>query len=650
MCFSFAARHPRRDPHPLCMLVCLGLAALFAAPLHAGNQVVRIRLSGPMLEAPLPDQAFAVLFGERMTTLYDCVTKIEKAADDDEVRGVALIIEDPQLSLAQLDELNRAFQDFRGKGKHVFAFLDYAGNLSYALAATCADHITLAEYSELSIYGLSAEVSFYKGLLDKIGVTAQMVHCGDYKAALEPFTRTEPSKPFAENINWLLDGIYARWIQIMADGRKLSADQMKEFVDQAPISAEDALQGKLVDAVGSLEDYRKLLRKEFGQDVEFVKKYPRKSGFGIEIDPANPFALFTQMNTIMEELFGGAKQSDKPGIALLYIDGGITTGESQPDFFSGSGTAGSTTIRAALDAIRNDDRVKAVVIRVNSPGGSALGSDIMWKAAMALKETRPLIVSMGGVAGSGGYYVSIPGDVIFAEEGTITASIGVVGGKMVLKGLFEDKLGITSTEFNRGAHSHMFSTNRMWTEAEQAEILDWMNDVYKQFKGRILTSRGDRIKGDLDSMAGGRVYTGRQALERGLIDRIGGLRDAIKLAAEKANLSDYEVYTFPEPKGFEAALAELMGQETEDSFELTTGTTTGTTAGAPGSTPRSALAARLAALLARTPTTPLAGALQPWLRELAPQRLRSVADDLRNLLILDREHVGCLMPCVPTMH
>jgi len=598
-----------------CMVTLL--AAALPPSALAERAVLRVRLAGPVLEAPLPDAPFLVLLGEEQPqTLRELVNKLEKAAEDREISGAALIIDDPQMNLAQVEELTRALKSFRAKGKKVLCYIDYAGNLIYPLAAA-SDHITLAENSEVGILGLHAELTFYKGLLDKIGVEADMMHCGAYKSALEPFTRTEPSKELTENINWLLDGIYDRWIQLMADGRGTSPNEMKALVDRGGLTAKEALEAKLVDAVGSFEDFRKLVHKEFGKDVKIVKKYPREEGLDFEFDPSNPFAAFGQITKLMEKLFGGGEEADRPGIGLIYVEGPILVGKSEAGMFSGT-TAGSTTVRAAFQKAAEDGNIKAVVVRVSSPGGSALASDIMWKAARSVALEKPLIVSMGGVAGSGGYYVSIPGDVVFAEESTITGSIGVVGGKLVWKGLMEDKLGITTTEFQRGKFADLFSMNRKWTEAERAHVFKWMNAVYEQFKGRVMESRGDRIKGNLEDLAGGRVYTGRQALERGLVDRIGGLSDALKLAAEKAGLKDYKVYVLPKEKGIEDVFKALFGEETEDEYEV--------------SLPR--MASR----------DPLLRLLAPLLEQLAPQQLRQMAGGLYNLVILNQEHVGCWMP------
>ena len=591
------------------------LAALIAWPQSAlaAKKVLRLRLDGPVTEAPSEDAALMALFGgQQPRTLYQWTREIRSAAKDENVAGIAIIMERPQMSFAQLEEIIRALREFRDCGKKVYAFMDYATNGSYALAAA-ADHITLAEYSALDIVGLHAELSYYRGLLDKIGVQPQMLHCGDYKSAMESFMLTEPSKPARENIDWLLDGIFERWIELIAEGRGQSVDEIRAAVDAAPLHSDQALERKLVDAVASFADFKRMIHKEFGTDVEVVKSLSKKPGF--DLDMNNPFAMFE----LFGELMGGSKDEDqKPGIGLIYVEGGIMVGTNQSGPFS-SATAGSTTLRAAFDKAAEDDAIKAVVVRVNSPGGSALASDIIWKAAQRCAAEKPLIVSMGGVAGSGGYYVSLPADVIFAESSTITASIGVVGGKLIWNDLFTDKLGITTTEIDRGAHAGLMSMNRPWNEDELQWMTDWLNRVYVQFKGRVIESRGDRLKGDLEDMAGGRVFTGKQALERGLVDRIGGLNDALALAAQKVGVKDYEVYILPKQKEPMDILRELFtGESSEDEFEIETA--------------------------AAVVSNPLAAAALPLLQQLAPRQAENLRRALTNLMILDRDRVGCFMP------
>lgn len=600
-------------------LLLVGVTLLLPQAALAEKKVLRLKLDGPVLEAPDEGaELMALLGGTQSETLRGLVGKIEKASKDPDVVGIAMIIEQPQLGFAQLQELSQALREFRASGKKIFCFMDHAGNGSYALA-TVADHIMLQEYSELGIIGLHAELSFYKGMLDKMGVYADMLHCGAYKSALEPFTRTEPSPEAAENVNWLLDGIYDAWISMMSEGRKLSPDTVKALVDRAPLSAEAALEAKLVDQIGSFHEFKQLVRKEFGQDVEIVKRLDDKDG--LEIDFNNPVAIFL----VLGELMNPQEEERKPGIGLIYIDGAITMGKSETSPFGGGGNAGSTTIRAAFEQACEDDNVKALVVRVDSPGGSALASDIMWKAATRCAKEKLLIVSMGNVAGSGGYYVAIPGDQIFADEATITASIGVVGGKLVWKELWEDKLGVTTTAFDRGEHAGLWTMNQSWTEDERAWVQKYMTDVYDQFKGRIMASRGDRLKKELESIAGGRVFTGKQALELGLIDQLGGLKDAIEYTAKRAGLDDYEVYVYPEQKNpFEEMFASLTGQEPDDEWEFSLGRQAGSDA-----------------LL--TPH-PLLRAAAPLLQGLAPQQMGALGRAFERLITIETEHVGCFMP------
>jgi protease-4 len=598
----------------------VGVTMLWPQAALAQKHVLRLCFDGPVLEAPTDEMDLAVLFGQQKArTLRDWVSTIERAAADEDVDGIIMIVEEPAVGFAQVEELTRALKAFRQSGKKIYCYMDWAGNASYALAAA-ANHVTLAEHSVLGTVGLHAEATFFKGLLDKIGVEADVMHCGAYKSAVEPFTRTEPSKEAAEQINWLLDGIFERFVQLLAQERGLSVEQVKAAINAAPLDSDQVLEHKLVDAIGSFPEFKQMIHKEFGKDVEVIKKYSEKKKLDLDFgDGSNPFEPLMKLMDLFRSITEEATAPAKPGIGLIYIEGLITVGKNEPDLLFGGNTAGSTTIRAAFEQARQDESVRAVVVRVDSPGGSALASDIMWEAATRCGKEKPLIVSMGGVAGSGGYYVSIPGDTIFAEETTITGSIGVVGGKFVWKDLMEAKLGITTTEFDRGKHAGLMSMNRPWDDDERAWMTNYMNAVYGQFKDRVRESRGERIKGDLEQLAGGRVYTGRQALELGLIDQLGGLSDAIEFAAKKADLAEYEIYLLPERKEFfEKMLEALLDQETEDEWEV-----------------------RLSRPLAGDPLTEAA---LPLLRGLAPEKLRRIVNGLRNAVMLHREHVGCFMP------
>ncbi|MEW6253418.1 MAG: S49 family peptidase, partial [Planctomycetota bacterium] len=251
--------------------LALLLSVGFVAQARAEKTLLRVRLEGQVLESPSDAAGLLALFEDaQFKTLREYAQLIRSAAADRDIHGLALILDEPQLNLAQVEELTAALASFKAKNKPIYCYMDQAGNVTYPLAAA-ATHITLAENSTLDIVGLYGQMMFFKGLLDKIGVEADMLHIGAYKSALEPFTRTEPSPEAAENVNWLLDSIYERWVQLIADGRKLSPEQVKKIVDTAPLTAAEALEHKLVDAVGSFEDFQKALRKEFGQDLTTVK-------------------------------------------------------------------------------------------------------------------------------------------------------------------------------------------------------------------------------------------------------------------------------------------------------------------------------------------------------------------------------------------
>ena len=598
----------------LCITAITAIAFL-TPDARAEKRLLRLMFNAAVTEAPSASELDFLMSGDKPRTLRDWVNLIDKASKDPKIDGALMFVSSPTVGISQIEELTRAIKRFQARGKKVWCFLDHAGNGAYALASA-ADHISLTENGSLDVIGLNAQLMYFKGLFDKVGIVADMLHCGDYKSALEPYTRTEPSPEAAEQINWLLDGIYEGFVSLIAEGRGLSPSDVKNGIDNAPLDANAALKRDFIDAVATLPAFKKMVRKEYGKDVEIVTDYG-SSRPEFDLEMTNPFAMFKKIQELFSPIVKG---EEDPGIAIVYVEGAIVTGRTEQGLFGAGGTVGSSTVRAALENARTDDSIKAVVLRVNSPGGSALASDIMWDAATRCAAEKPLIVSMGNVAGSGGYYVSIPGDVIFAEKTTITGSIGVVGGKLVFKGL-TDWAGLSFTEFKRGNHADLYSTNRVWTDDERKWVQDYMVSVYEQFKGRVMESRGKRIKGDLEKLAGGRVYTGTQALELGLIDKIGGLDDAIKYAARKADLGiDYEVRVFPKPKGLAEILAQLFGESGEDVWEV--------------ASPKLTLFGN----------HPFMQHFLPILEQLAPDQAAQLLKGLHNALILNDEHVGMFMP------
>ena len=266
---------------------------------------------------------------------------------------------------------------------------------------------------------------------------------------------------------------------------------------------------------------------------------------------------------------GKKKPSGKDVIGIVYVDGPILPGKPQSSPFGGeSEGVYSTPLRKALDKIADDKDVKAVVLRVNSPGGSAVASEIILNATKGVKAKKPFVVSMGGVAGSGGYYVSMGADTIYADAATITASIGVVGGKFATTTMW-NKIGIDWDSSRRGANAALLSSDHVFTDAERKKMQSWMNDIYGVFKGHVVAARGKKLKKPIDELAAGRVFTGQQALELGLIDKIGGLEDAVRDVARQAKLKDFEVRVYPQPKNFMEVLIEDLSDGDRDPNHLT---------------------------------------------------------------------------------
>ena len=494
--------------------------------------------------------------------------KAPRARTDEHLQAVVFEIEDAALGFAQIQELRAQIEALRAADKEVWIFAETLGGGTLMLGSA-ASQLTLLPTGELSLKGMYGEASYYKNMMDKIGVEADILHCGAYKSAGEPYYRTGPSKEVEEQTNKLIDSMFEQMVDAIAKSRRLEPDRVRELIDIGSFSAKEALEAKLVDKLAYREDFLKSLKKRYGADAKITKKYGKKKG--PEIDFENPFGIFKLFSEIMK----GPKESGKPAIAVVYVEGMITGGKSESGIFGGAENAGSTTVRKAIANAADDENVKALILRVDSPGGSAIASDIICEATKRFKKSgRPFIVSMGNVAGSGGYYVSTLADTLFAEPCTITGSIGVVGGKIVTKGLW-DWIGITGHEYKRGKHADIMNTNRKFSDEERTLVSNMMNRVYDEFKSRVKEGRGSHIKGELEPLAGGRVYTGKQALAIGLVDRLGGFADAIKFTAGEAELgNDYELKIFPKPKNIMDIFAEAFGGK-EDKDEAASLKSTG---------------------------------------------------------------------------
>ncbi|RYG18622.1 hypothetical protein EON82_22405, partial [bacterium] len=451
---------------------------------------------------------------------------LKKAAADPKVKAVVVDADDAQLGLSQLQELRRRLQAVRAAGKDVWLYTDSLSN-GTALLGSAANHFTLMPEGDVSLSGIYSESMYFKGLLDKAGVIADVIHIGDFKSFGEEFYRTGPSDFAKQQTEELIGGIFDQIVAEVSDGRKMPAEKLRSLVDLGTFTAQQAKDAGLVDDLKHRTDFSAAVKAAY-EGAKFDRNYELPDLDGPEIN-----GMFDVFKLMFES--DKSKNAKTDYIAVVPFEGEISSESIAP-------------IRTQILKLLKDEHAKALVLRVDSPGGSALASEVLWEATDEWKASgRPFVVSMGGVAASGGYYISSGGDRIFAEKGTITGSIGVVGMKLVLGGAME-KLGITTHATQRGKNAGAQSMFHPFTEDEAKLVRESMLQVYDTFKKRIEAGRGTRLKGELEGMAGGRVYTGKRALELGLVDEIGGLGEAVAFASSKCGVDADSIKLVPEPK------------------------------------------------------------------------------------------------------
>lgn len=493
------------------------------------------------------------------TLLQSLLARIEMAKDDSTIKAVLVNIAQPGFTLAQAQEIRDALAALHKSGKRVFVYADGYDTVAYTLASGASD-ICMLEGGDVMIPGVGFEAQFLKGLFDKVGVKADFVQIGQYKGADEAYTRTEPSQELREEMNRLSDALFDQIVSGISLHRNLSRQQVKAIVDETMLSGKKAKERGLVDHLVDQDGLRDLIAGEIGGKIDLIRNYGQAERE--EIDTTNIFALFAAM----------AKKppvSDKPAIALIPAQGVIVDGEGEASLF-GDGGVGSEKMRRALRIAGRDPKIKAVVIRIDSPGGSALASEVMWQAVRRVAKDKPVIISIGSMAASGGYYLACAGETIYADPTAIVGSIGVVGGKFVLKDLFA-KVGITSEAFMRGKNAGLFSSSEPWTQEQRKLITAWMTNTYEQFTSRVMETRKGKIK-DIDQVARGRIFLAPQARDLGMVDEIGGLEKALAHAADRAKLKKgtYDIRYLPEPR----TLGDLlMGRDPEARTPIRPGVT-----------------------------------------------------------------------------
>ena len=486
------------------------------------------------IRAPFPEVASFDLISQlvqRPATLRDTIQAIRKAKRDTRVKALVITPSAGGALWAQLQEVRSAIEDFRTSGKPVTAFLEFGGAQEYYVASA-ADRVVMMPAGQLDLAGVATYELFFRGSLDKLGVTPDLLHIGDYKTAANTFTEKGFTKAHLEMSKSLNRDWYDELVRAIAGGRKRTVEEIRAVIDDGPFLAEAAKKAGLVDA---------LLYED-------------------QLDDEKPIAGTQRLDSQTFAQVPASGEGWTPGarIAVLYAVGVIASGKSS---FDGAGlTVGSETFVEWLRKIRVDSSVRAAVIRIDSPGGSAIASEVIWRELMLTREKMPVIVSMGDVAASGGYYMAVPGHVIVAEPGTLTGSIGVVTGKFVVDDAL-GKLGMTSGSVADGKNAEIYSPFRSFTAAERERVGDQMRSTYDLFVARVVEGRKS-TREKIDAVAQGRVWTGRQARERGLVDELGGLDRAIQLAKEHAKLDvtkDVSLLVYPQPPSIFDLLANPLG-------------------------------------------------------------------------------------------
>lgn len=495
----------------------------------------------------LPEQTgstvFASLAETRQATLAQVVENLRKAKADKRVSSV--VIQPANLTApywAKLQEVRDAIVDFRTSGKKAVAFLEYGGDREYFLASAC-ERVYLLPTSPLDLRGLATYDLFLRGTLDKIGAYADFSHIGDYKTAPNQLTEKAFTPAHREMRESLNHDLYEQLIAAIAEGRQKTVDEVRRLLDEGPYLPDDAVRAGLVDGVAYEDeiDDKVVLSTE--------KKFPRLDG-----------RRYAEVSPSSVGLGGGSK------IAVLYAVGAIVSGRSGIDPLNGP-VVGSDSLVADIRAIRADKSIKAIVLRVDSPGGSSVASDVIWRELRLTAEgesARPIVASMSDLAASGGYYIAMAAGDIVAQPATLTGSIGIYGGKIVLGGTYE-KLGMTIEPLSEGRYADMYSPVRPFDEAERAILDAQLQSFYGQFVEKVARAR-KMSAADVDAVARGRVWTGRQAKDIGLVDELGGLERAVALAKQRATIpasEHVELVVYPRHKSLYQLLSEEFGLSTE---------------------------------------------------------------------------------------
>jgi len=502
------------------LILLVVVTALTMGPSVKPNSALLIDLSGPLPEEGPQDWKAKLLVGEILTA-SGLLHSLDKAQTDDRIHALIVNSTFAQVGIGKAQEIRSAIKNFAAKSnKPVYGFVEDGGTTDYYICSAAAKlYLPPDGDSWFTLIGLRSERPFYKGTFTKLGIEPQMDHIGKFKSGSESYTRESMSDPDREQTNALLDSLYQRITQDIAQDRKLSPETVRMLVDQSPLLSAEMKAKGLVDDLLYSDQLQDLIKKQ------------------LKLKELNTVTALEYQKPTFREIIN--EKQDK--IALIFATGEILPGQSYRNF--GEDFVGSSTVNESLKNAREDSSVKAIVFRVDSPGGSPSASDAIWREVSIAAKKKPVIVSMADVAASGGYYISMGATKIFAEPSTITGSIGVYGGKFVLKGLY-DKIGMKKEIIKRGEHADLFSDYVPFSDDEWAVVRKHMQETYSAFTRKAAQGR-KKTQQEIDAIGQGRVWSGDQALKIGLIDRLGGLTDAIQEAKNMAKIKEFSLTVYP---------------------------------------------------------------------------------------------------------
>ncbi|MES2107512.1 MAG: signal peptide peptidase SppA [Bacteroidota bacterium] len=495
------------------------------------NSVLELKFNYPIAERspnnPLSALSFLGVESEKVMGLNDILASIKKAKTDANIKGIFLNESFMTSGEATTEEIRNALIDFKKSGKFIVAYSEIYTQGFYYLASV-ADKVYINPKGIFDFKGFSSKITYLKGALDKLGIEAQIIKVGTYKSAVEPYFLTKMSDANRLQVNSYLGSLYDHFLSGISQSRKISKDSLQNIANDLKIRLpEDALKFKLVDGLKYKDEILDELKNRSGIDSKSDLKTIELGDYSSATEPAD----------------NDDKEKTKNRIAIIYASGDIVGGEGDDN------TIGSERISKALRKARLDDRVKAVVFRINSPGGSSLASDVMWREVVLTKKVKPIIVSMGDLAASGGYYIACAADSIIAQPNTITGSIGIFAVIPNMQKFFNDKLGVTFDGVKTGKYADLGDLNRPLSPEEKAILQSQVTQGYNYFTKAVADGR-HKTQDYINSIGQGRVWTGEQAVKNGLVDRLGNISDAIASAAKKANIKNYNLVAYPEQKSF----------------------------------------------------------------------------------------------------